>query len=52
MGIPHVSLYRYPIEEDVLGFVTKEMAQENLIMPLKLQDNTLTIATIIPFNGM
>ncbi|MFC4022538.1 GspE/PulE family protein [Oceanobacillus longus] len=50
LGIPHVSLYRYPIEENVLSFVTKEAAQENIIMPLKLQDNTLTIAMRDPMD--
>lgn len=50
LGIPHVSLYRYPLEENVLGLVTKEMAQENLIMPLKLHDNTLTIAMSDPMD--
>ncbi|WP_010651155.1 GspE/PulE family protein [Oceanobacillus massiliensis] len=50
LGIPHVSLYRYPIEENVLGFVTKEMAQENYIMPLKLQNSTLTIAMSDPMD--
>ncbi|WP_249870869.1 GspE/PulE family protein [Oceanobacillus saliphilus] len=50
LGIPHVSLYRYPIEENVLGFVTKETAQENILMPLKLQDNTLTIAMRDPMD--
>ncbi|WP_067727539.1 GspE/PulE family protein [Oceanobacillus damuensis] len=50
LGIPHVSLYRYPIEENVLGFVTKEMAQKNILMPLKLQDNTLTIAMRDPMD--
>ncbi|WP_337019325.1 GspE/PulE family protein [Oceanobacillus massiliensis] len=50
LGIPHVSLYRYPVEENVLGFVTKEMAQENYIMPLKLQNSTLTIAMSDPMD--
>lgn len=51
LGIPHVSLYRYPIEENVLGFVTKETAQNNLLIPLKLQhDNTLVIAMRDPMD--
>lgn len=50
LGIPHVSLYRYPIDENVLGLVSKEMAQRNFIMPLKIQDNALMIAMKDPMD--
>ncbi|OZU89722.1 type II secretion system protein GspE [Virgibacillus indicus] len=50
LGIPHVSLYRYPIDENVLGFVSKEMAQQNYIIPLKIQDNALMIAMRDPMD--
>lgn len=50
LGIPHVSLYRYPFDENVLGFVSKEMAQENYIIPLKVQDNALVIAMKDPMD--
>ncbi|WP_175476739.1 GspE/PulE family protein [Virgibacillus subterraneus] len=50
LGIPHVSLYQYPIDQYVLGYVSKEMAQQNYIMPLKVQDNALTIAMKNPMD--
>ncbi|MEC5421934.1 ATPase, T2SS/T4P/T4SS family [Virgibacillus sp. C22-A2] len=50
LGIPHVSLYRYPIDENVLGYVSKEMAQQNLIIPLKIQDKALIIAMNDPMD--
>ncbi|WP_099158763.1 GspE/PulE family protein [Virgibacillus ndiopensis] len=50
LGIPHVSLYRYPINDRVLGYVSKEMAQASYIMPLNIQDNTLLIAMKDPMD--
>ncbi|MEN1968221.1 ATPase, T2SS/T4P/T4SS family [Lentibacillus sp. N15] len=50
LGIPHVSLYRYPIDENVLGYVVKETAQKNVIMPLTIQDQTLTLAMADPMD--
>lgn len=50
LGIPHVSLYNYPIDEHALGYVTKELAQKNFIMPLKIQDNELVIAMRDPMD--
>ncbi|WP_164668372.1 GspE/PulE family protein [Virgibacillus doumboii] len=50
LGIPHVSLYRYPIDRNVLGYVPKEMAQQNYILPLKFQDNELLLAMKDPMD--
>ncbi|WP_194074650.1 GspE/PulE family protein [Oceanobacillus halophilus] len=50
LGIPHVSLYRYPIDENVLGFVSKEMAQKNFVMPLQIKDNELIVAMKDPMD--
>lgn len=50
LGIPQVSLYQYPIEKDVLGYVSKEVAQRNHIMPLKLQEGSLVIAMRDPMD--
>ncbi|MUK86852.1 type II secretion system protein GspE [Ornithinibacillus sp. L9] len=50
LGIPHVSLYQYPIDERVLGFVSQEVAQENYIMPLKIQDNEMMLAMKDPMD--
>lgn len=50
LGIPQVSLYQYPIEREVLGYVSKEVAQLNLIMPLKVQGNSLVIAMKDPMD--
>ncbi|WP_430784796.1 GspE/PulE family protein [Virgibacillus flavescens] len=50
LGIPHVSLYNYPVDEHSLGYVTKELAQQSLIMPLKIQGNELIIAMKDPMD--
>ncbi|WP_042146377.1 GspE/PulE family protein [Paucisalibacillus sp. EB02] len=50
LGIPHVSLYQYPIDERVLGFVSKEIAQERHIIPLRMQDNELLLAMNDPMD--
>lgn len=50
LGIPHVQLYHYPVDEQALAFVTKETAQSKLIIPLKIQDNVLTIAMSDPMD--
>ncbi|RYG74914.1 type II/IV secretion system protein [Lentibacillus lipolyticus] len=50
LGIPHVSLYQYPIDEQVLGYVPKEVAQQNSIMPLKKRDNVLVLAMKDPMD--
>ncbi|ASK62963.1 type II secretion system protein GspE [Virgibacillus phasianinus] len=50
LGIPFVSLYQYPIEQHVLGYVPKELAQRNFIMPLKMQDGALLLAMKDPMD--
>ncbi|MFC3040116.1 GspE/PulE family protein [Virgibacillus xinjiangensis] len=50
LGIPHVSLYRYPIDEQVLGYVSREMAQQNHIIPLKIKNNELIVAMKDPMD--
>jgi type IV pilus assembly protein PilB len=50
LGIPQVSLYQYPIDEAVLGYVSKEMAQQNHIMPLQIQNQALVIAMNDPMD--
>ncbi len=50
LGIPHVSLYRYPIDENVLQFVTRESAQQNLIMPLQISGTELMVAMKDPMD--
>lgn len=50
LGIPHVSLYRYPIDANILTLIPKEMAKTNLIIPLKKEENRLYVAMADPMD--
>ncbi|WP_419095799.1 GspE/PulE family protein [Halalkalibacter suaedae] len=50
LGIPHVSLYRYPIDPQVTKMIPKEMATRNLIMPLKKEGDKLLVAMADPMD--
>ncbi|RWZ59929.1 type II/IV secretion system protein [Halobacillus fulvus] len=50
LGFPHVSLYRYPVDTSLLNIVSKEFATRNMVMPLKKEDNELTLAMNDPMD--
>ncbi|MBD8068853.1 GspE/PulE family protein [Bacillus sp. PS06] len=50
LGIPHVSLYRYPIDTSLTSLITKEMAQRNLLVPLKREGDKLYVAMADPMD--
>ncbi|WNF35926.1 ATPase, T2SS/T4P/T4SS family [Bacillaceae bacterium IKA-2] len=50
LGIPHVSLYRYPIDPKVTSIVSKEMATKNYLMPLKQDGEKLLVAMADPMD--
>ncbi|WP_180956589.1 GspE/PulE family protein [Bacillus canaveralius] len=50
LGIPHVSLYRYPFDPKLFSIVPKEMAIRNLIIPLKKDGEKLFIAMADPMD--
>ncbi|WP_046173972.1 GspE/PulE family protein [Domibacillus indicus] len=50
LGIPHVSLYRYPIDIKLLSLVSKDMAKKSLIIPLKKEENRLFVAMADPMD--
>ncbi|SDM98216.1 GspE/PulE family protein [Sediminibacillus halophilus] len=50
LGIQSVSLYRYPIDQKLTEMVPKEMAQRNVLMPLTLRENTMTVAMNDPID--
>ena len=35
LGIPHISLYRYPFDPNLFNLIPKEIAKRNLLIPLK-----------------
>ncbi|MDE3839781.1 type II secretion system protein GspE [Bacillus methanolicus] len=50
LGIPHVSLYRYPFDPKLFHIVPKEIAKRNLIIPLKKDGEKLFIAMADPMD--
>ncbi|MCD8509090.1 MAG: Flp pilus assembly complex ATPase component TadA [Bacillus sp. (in: Bacteria)] len=50
LGIPHISLYRYPIDGQVTDIVPKELAMRSTLMPLKIIGEKLFIAMADPMD--
>ncbi|EIJ79049.1 type II secretion system protein E [Bacillus methanolicus PB1] len=50
LGIPHVSLYRYPFDPKLFHIVPKDVAKRNLIFPLKKDGDKLYIAMADPMD--
>ncbi|OEH91451.1 GspE/PulE family protein [Bacillus solimangrovi] len=50
LGIPHVSLYRYPFDPNLTNLVPKSFAKRNLIVPLKKEGEKLYVAMADPMD--
>ncbi|WP_409301961.1 GspE/PulE family protein [Peribacillus sp. SCS-155] len=50
LGIPHVSLYRYPFDPTLFNLVSKETAKRNLLIPLKKDNDKLFVAMADPMD--
>ncbi|MET3697378.1 type IV pilus assembly protein PilB [Bacillus oleivorans] len=50
LGIPHVTLYSYPVDESLTSLVSKDFALRHVILPLKKEGNVLTIAMSDPMD--
>jgi type IV pilus assembly protein PilB len=50
LGIPHVSLYRYPIDPKATNLVPKEFARRHMVMPLKVEGDRLLVAMADPMD--
>lgn len=50
LGIPHISLYRYPIDTKLLNLVPLELAKRKLLIPLRKEGNQLTVAMNDPMD--
>ncbi|MFC5466748.1 GspE/PulE family protein [Lederbergia graminis] len=50
LGIPHISLYRYPFDETLFSLIPKDAAKRNLIVPLKKEDDKLYVAMADPMD--
>jgi type IV pilus assembly protein PilB len=50
LGIPHVELEKYYIENDMISLITEEFARNNNVMPMKLENGILYVAMDDPLN--
>lgn len=50
LGIPHIDLERYYIEPEIPHLVSESFARENVLIPIKISNNELTVAMNDPFN--
>ncbi|MCT2537944.1 Flp pilus assembly complex ATPase component TadA [Aquibacillus koreensis] len=50
LDIPSVSLYRYPIDKDLMQLVSKEVARRQLLIPLTQKENVITVAMNDPMD--
>lgn len=50
LGIPHISLYRYPFEQNLFSLVPKETAKRNILIPLKIEGDKLFVAMADPMD--
>ncbi len=50
LGIEHVSLYRYPIDANLMKIVQKDFAKRNRLIPLKKEGNQLLVAMVDPMD--
>ncbi|MFO1443104.1 Flp pilus assembly complex ATPase component TadA [Bacillus sp. Bva_UNVM-123] len=50
LGIPHISLYRYPFDTKILTIIPKETAKRQLLIPLKKEGDKLFVAMADPMD--
>ncbi len=50
LGIPHVSLFRYRLDPSLASIVPEEMAKRYSLIPLKKEENKLTVAMVDPLD--
>ena len=50
LGIPHISIFQYPVDLSLLNLVSKEFAFRNLFLPIKKEGNQLSVAMNDPMD--
>jgi len=50
LGIPHIDLERHYIEPEIPHMLDESFARENILIPVKIEDDELTVAMDDPFN--
>lgn len=50
LGIPHINIFQYPIDPDVIQLVPKELAKRHYAMPIRRDKNKLLVAMADPMD--
>jgi type IV pilus assembly protein PilB len=50
LGIPHISLYRYPFDTTLFNLIPKEVARRKMLVPLKKEGDKLFVAMADPMD--
>jgi type IV pilus assembly protein PilB len=50
LGIPHISLYRYPFDTSLFSLVPKDVARRNVLIPLRKEGEKLFVAMSDPMD--
>ena len=50
LGIPHVQLHRYKIDQTLLGIIPERLAKMHRLLPLKRDGNKLMVAMVDPLD--
>ncbi|WP_440896006.1 GspE/PulE family protein [Amphibacillus sp. Q70] len=50
LNITSVSLYRFPIDQQLIELIPKEVARENILLPIERQEHVLTVAMNDPLD--
>lgn len=50
LGVPHISLYRYPIDASLMNIVPPEFAKRKMLIPIRKEDTQLYVAMNDPMD--
>jgi len=50
LGIPHINISQYPIEQEIIQLVPKELAKRHNVMPIRIDGNKLFVAMEDPMD--
>ncbi len=50
LGVPHINIFQYPIEQETVQLIPQELAKRHQVMPIRTEDNQLFVAMADPMD--
>lgn len=50
LGIPHINILQYPVEQEVIQLISKDLAKRHLVLPVRIEGNKLYVAMADPMD--